>query len=109
MSDEKDRFGDKLREVEKAREDKYFADLDRALTEKMRAQAAGEQDAAAKLAAHMRCPKCGEKLEVTNYSGVTVEECPACRGIFLDDGEIQELAKRESGGWLSRILGGRSR
>jgi len=104
MSDEKDRFGDKLRDAEKGREDKYFADLDRALTEKMRAQTAGEQ-----VAAHMRCPKCGERLTVRNYSGITVDECPACRGIFLDHGELQELAKRESGGWLSRILGGRSR
>jgi len=34
--DSKDRFGDKLRDAEKGREDQYFSDLDRTLTEKMR-------------------------------------------------------------------------
>jgi len=39
MSDgEKDRLGDKLRDVEKGREDKFFADRDRALIEKLKAQ-----------------------------------------------------------------------
>jgi hypothetical protein len=109
MSDEKDRFGDKLRDAEKGREDQYFADRDRRLTEKLHAQAAGQQDAGGNVAGHMLCPRCGERLTATNYSGITVDECPACRGMFLEHDQLQRLAKRESGGWLSRILGGRPR
>jgi hypothetical protein len=37
---EKDRLGDKLRDLEHAREDLYFAERDRQLIEKLRAQSA---------------------------------------------------------------------
>ena len=36
MADEKDRYGDKLRDVERGREDSYFAERDRELLEKIR-------------------------------------------------------------------------
>lgn len=35
-NEQKDRFGDKLRDAEKGREDEYFARRDRELLEKMR-------------------------------------------------------------------------
>lgn len=105
MPDEKDRYGDKLRDLERAREDKFFADKDRALVEKMRQQKSGPPDAGAAVGAHMRCPKCGEALGSTTHLGVTVEECPRCGGVWLDKGELDELARRESNGWLARYLG----
>ena len=39
IKDEKDRFGDKLKDVERGREDSYFAQRDRELLEKMRSGA----------------------------------------------------------------------
>jgi len=36
--DQKDRFGDKLRDVEKAKEDQFFAERDRRLVEKLKAR-----------------------------------------------------------------------
>jgi hypothetical protein len=46
-NDEKDRYGDKLRDLERAREDKYYADRDKELIEKMRREkAAGGTDKA---------------------------------------------------------------
>lgn len=105
MPDEKDRYGDKLREVERAREDKYFADRDRDLVEKMRAQGISKHDAEARAEALMRCPKDGERLTTTSHLGVTVEECSRCGGMWLDKGELEELAQRESSGWLARFLG----
>jgi Zn-finger nucleic acid-binding protein len=38
------------------------------------------------------CPRCTDAL-LTNaeLGGVAVETCPACRGIFLDLGEVPEL------------------
>lgn len=45
---EKDRFGDKLRDAEKAREDDYFARKDRELLEKMKREKQADQEAAEK-------------------------------------------------------------
>jgi hypothetical protein len=105
MPDEKDRYGDKLREVERAREDKYFGDRDRDLVEKMRAQDTTQHEAEARTEALMRCPKDGERLNTTSHLGITVEECPRCGGMWIDKGELEELATRESSGWLARFLG----
>lgn len=105
MSDEKDRFGDKLREVEKGREDSYFAARDRALLQKLKTEAAGKQEATLKELARMRCPKCGEHLTTVKHLDVNVDECSTCRGVWLDKGELEEIAKREINGWLARYLG----
>ena len=37
-NEQKDRFGDKLRDLEQAREDKFFAERDRELIAKLKAQ-----------------------------------------------------------------------
>ncbi len=44
-TEQKDRWGDKLRDAEKAREDEYFARRDRELMEKMRKEQAAEEPA----------------------------------------------------------------
>jgi uncharacterized protein len=45
----------------------------------------------------MDCPVCGEKLREVERSGVMVDICPACKGIWLDRGEIDKLLATESG------------
>jgi hypothetical protein len=100
--DEKDRLGDKLRDLERAREDKYFADRDRELVEKMRHR---PEEPKTTPQAQIACPKCRVALTQAKYLGVTVEECPSCGGVWLDKGELQELAQREQNGWLARFLG----
>lgn len=105
MAEEKDRYGDKLHDAERAREDKYFGERDRELLNKLRTNVAGKDDAEARLAAHMRCPKDGERLASRTHVGITVDECPACGGTWLDKGELEKLAQRESSGWLARFLG----
>lgn len=99
--DEKDRLGGKLREREKAEEDRYFAERDKELLEKMKQQQAEAQEAKEAL---MRCPKCGTKLSTVEHHEVTVEECPSCQGMWLDRGELEILAQRENEGWLSRLV-----
>ncbi len=37
------------------------------------------------------CPKCQVKMESRQLRGIVVERCPSCSGIFLDDGELEEL------------------
>ncbi len=105
MADEKDRFGDKLREVEKAREDQYFAERDRALIQKLKAEKDTQHERTLRDLAHMRCPKCGEQLKTQRYGEVSLEECPACKGVWLDKGELEQIAGREESGWLARYLG----
>ena len=39
----------------------------------------------------MKCPNCNETLLMTERMGVEVDYCPACRGIWLDKGELDKL------------------
>ncbi len=106
MSDgEKDRYGDKLRDVEKAREDKFFAERDRELLQKLKAQTGEQEEQAVRDLARMRCPKCGERLQTRTQHDVELDECPSGHGLWLDAGELEKLTSRESSGWLARVLG----
>jgi uncharacterized protein len=106
MSD-KDRLGSKLRDKEKAEEDRYFAQRDQELIEKLKQEKAGETETAVRQLALMRCPKCGDKLDTLQVHNVTVEKCPSCEGMWLDRGEMETLAQHENEGWLTRLLRGR--
>ncbi|MGX6604697.1 TFIIB-type zinc ribbon-containing protein [Micromonosporaceae bacterium Da 78-11] len=44
----------------------------------------------------MTCPKCHGDMRVYERSGVTVDQCTECRGIFLDRGELEKLFEAES-------------
>jgi uncharacterized protein len=44
--------------------------------------------------AAMRCPRDGSELGTKVYeANVEVDECPACAGVFLDDGELEAIQK----------------
>jgi len=104
MADEKDRFGDKLRQKEKGEEDRFFAERDKELLERLRREKSATELAEVRELAHMRCPKDGDRLTTVTQHGVTVEECPTCRGIWLDHGELETIAGRERDSWLSRLF-----
>jgi len=56
----------------------------------------------------MKCPKCGSDLEEINYHNVMIDKCPECNGIWLDQGELELLAKAEpqaTKGLLGRLFG----
>jgi hypothetical protein len=101
---EKDAFGDKLRDKEKADEDLYFAERDRELIAKRKARIAEEKGANQSESAHMRCPKCGERLSSDTLRGIHVQACATCHGVWLDRPELEQLVLREEGGWLTRYL-----
>lgn len=46
----------------------------------------------------MQCPKCHAAMRTYNRSGVQIEQCDGCRGIFLDYGELESLTRLE-GQW----------
>lgn len=105
MAEEKDRFGDKLRQKEKAEEDRYFAELDRKRLEKLRQEQEGEQEQTIRDIARGRCPKCGVRLEATTIARVEIDECPQCNGMWLDKGELEALSQGERETWLSHLMG----
>jgi hypothetical protein len=44
----------------------------------------------------MTCPKCHGEMRVYERSGVTIDQCTECRGIFLDRGELEALLDAEA-------------
>jgi Zn-finger nucleic acid-binding protein len=44
----------------------------------------------------MTCPKCQGAMRTYERNGVHVDQCPECRGIFLDRGELERLVDAES-------------
>ncbi|NML23509.1 hypothetical protein HHL16_21695 [Pseudoflavitalea sp. G-6-1-2] len=39
----------------------------------------------------MKCPNCNETLLMTERNKIEIDYCPACRGIWLDKGELDKM------------------
>lgn len=46
----------------------------------------------------MQCPVDGETLVMADRSGVEIDYCPKCRGVWLDRGELDKIIDRAAGG-----------
>jgi len=44
----------------------------------------------------MNCPVCNIALNITDRSGVEIDYCPKCRGIWLDRGELDKILERSA-------------
>jgi uncharacterized protein len=53
-------------------------------------------------ATELCCMKCGREVRTYKRNGITIDQCTACHGIFLDRGELERLIGAESA-----YLGGR--
>lgn len=42
----------------------------------------------------MNCPIDGTELRITDRSGVEIDYCPKCRGVWLDRGELDKMIDR---------------
>jgi Zn-finger nucleic acid-binding protein len=42
----------------------------------------------------MKCPVDNETLVMTERSGVEIDYCPTCRGVWLDRGELDKIIDR---------------
>jgi hypothetical protein len=83
MNDERDRFGDKLRDAEKAREDKWAREEDERLLEKLRQ----------KHSAEVHCPKCNGQLVARAAGGLAAMACPDGHGAWLDHEAWEKLVQ----------------
>jgi Zn-finger nucleic acid-binding protein len=92
MEDQKDRFGETMRLLERAQEDIYFSAKDRELIEKLKAQLKKIERPAAEN--QFRCPKCPGRLESYEFMQFTLDHCPSCGGVWLDKGELEGILKK---------------
>lgn len=44
----------------------------------------------------MKCPNDNEDLVMSERSGVEIDYCPKCRGVWLDRGELDKIIERAS-------------
>jgi Zn-finger nucleic acid-binding protein len=51
----------------------------------------------------MQCPRCDGSLKENKFEEVVIDTCDKCGGVWLDSGELEQLTRKESGGWLSRL------
>jgi Zn-finger nucleic acid-binding protein len=42
----------------------------------------------------MNCPTDGTRLEMSERSGIEIDYCPECRGVWLDRGELDKIIER---------------
>lgn len=87
----------------KAQEDEYFVKKEREQLAKLKAKQEAEAKEAAKSAFYMRCPKCGEPLKVRSFQKIEIDQCSGCNGIWLDAGELEQVADKDGGSWLGKF------
>ncbi len=44
----------------------------------------------------MACPVDGTALVMSERSGIEIDYCPACRGVWLDRGELDKIIERNA-------------
>jgi ribosomal protein L37AE/L43A len=95
---EKDRYGETLRNREKAEEDRYAAEQDRIRLEKLRQQAQAAQGAKG------LCPHCGAVLVSSRKLDVSIQTCGKCRGVWLGMDDLERILARASEGEIVRFV-----
>lgn len=100
MESEKDRFGEKMKLVERAREDIYFAEKDRELIERLKAQLRKVENRGTEI----HCPKCPGRLETYTFQGFVLDRCQNCGGIWMDKGELEGVVRKVTRGPLGEWI-----
>ena len=44
----------------------------------------------------MKCPNCNVSLVMADRSGIEIDYCPDCRGVWLDRGELDKIIERST-------------
>jgi len=86
----------------RALENEYFRRQEQQLIEKMKAKLNSEGSKQTE----MQCPRCDGILRETNYENIKIDICDKCTGVWLDAGELAQIAQKDNeGGWFSRVFG----
>ena len=76
--------------IVRVRQEKFSAELQASLAERQPSFSVPESETTRSLS----CPDCGESMRVVNYggdSGVFVDRCERCAGIWLDQQELEKI------------------
>jgi len=80
-------------------EDEYFARIEQELikqvSERKKSSQSKEEIEQLRSLHYMKCPKCGMDLVELDFKGMLIDECPTCRGMWLDAGELDSLVNVE--------------
>ncbi len=86
----------------KGLEDEYFHRKNQEAIEKLRAKMKVGEEAKAAGTSSMQCPRCDGNLKESKFEEVLIDTCEKCGGVWLDSGELEQLTRKETGGWFSR-------
>ena len=90
------------------KEEEHFARMEferkQKVEEEKQKKLAKEQKKRAKELHWMKCPKCGMDLIEIDYKGINVDKCSACEGVWLDAGELEQVAKMDKSS-LDKLFG----
>ncbi len=79
-------------------EDEYFIKEDAEKIKAAKAKEEAEARAAARAARLGTCPGgCDTKLVQAPFQAVVIDRCPTCGGVWLDPGELEEIASDSAG------------
>jgi len=85
-----------------ALENEYFYRKEQELIAKMKAKI--EDENAKDL--EIKCPKCDGTLIETDFDKIVIDVCNKCSGVWLDAGELTQIAdKDDESGWFGKLFG----
>jgi hypothetical protein len=96
-------MANKWDERKKAQEDEYFIKKERELLAKLKAKQESDTKTSTQQSTYMKCPKCGAALKERSFQKVVIDQCTACSGIWLDAGELEQVAGKENDSWLGKL------
>lgn len=44
----------------------------------------------------LKCPNCSSEMDIRTKYGVEIDNCPRCKGVWLDRGELEKIANMQS-------------
>ena len=103
MENEKDRYGEKMKLAERAKEDIHFAEKDRELLEKLQKRFKKIERPEGKHRP-LDCPKCQGDLTSYTFMDIPLDRCQGCGGLWFDPGELDVLLKKASRGPLASLI-----
>src|SRR6266700_1614965 len=94
-------------DIRKGREDDWFRQNEAQMMEAARNKREAAESEELRNAHWHKCNKCGHDMAVETISGIEVERCSSCGGIFFDRGELEQLLVKHEDrrGFFRRLLG----
>ncbi len=96
-------MADGMDDRRKGLEEEYFHRKNKEAIEKLRAKMKVAEDAKTAGTSSMHCPRCDGNLKESKFEEILIDTCDKCGGVWLDSGELEQLTKKDSGGWISRL------